>query len=213
MKVSEKTLELTLCCQLGLFLNHWFEPPFVHGPQPIWFGLTQQQEARAGFDAATRLGIGRILLLQFKAGHRLGNGGIRFHASHQQMQALHGRIHNQRRRLFYVLPEVTRTNELNHHGDWVLASTWFLDVADIPALAAPARINQHHHLTLHPDTGIVTITSDPVEVQAMTGTSLVTRYGRSPLGGSYESFEELWSYAEFLGRGAVAAALPSVIAG
>lgn len=212
MKVSEKTLELTLCSQLTWLNNHWFCPQFIHGPQPIWFGLTQRQEARAGFDAATRLRNGRILLLQFKAGRRLRGGAIRFHAPHQQLQALQGRIRNQERLLFYVLPEVTRTSELNHHGSWILASTWFLDVAAIPTLKAPKRHNQHHYLTLFSHSGLVRITSDPVDVHATRGTDLVDRYGWSSFGGEYENFEKFWSYAGLLGRGAVAAALPNAAA-
>lgn len=211
MKVSEKTLELTLCCQMGLLLSRgfWRPFPFAHGPQPLWFGLTQAQEARAGFDAASRLGNGRILLLQFKAGRRLQKGGIRFHAAHQQLQALQGRIRNQRRLLFYVLPEVTRTRELNARGTWVAESAWFLDIGAIPPLAAPTRSSQQHHLTLHPRTSMVTITSDPVDVHVTRGSDLVDINGELSLGGKYETFEKFWSYAGLLGRGAVAAALPA----
>lgn len=212
MRVSEKTLELTLCCQLGWLHHRWHWPPFLHGPQPIWFGLTQQQEARAGFDAAARLGNRRILLLQFKAGSRLQSGAIRFQAPHQQLQALQARIRNQQRLLFYVLPEVTRTRELNNHGGWVLTRTWFLDVASIPALSPPTRRSQRHHLTLDVHGGIVTITSDPVDVGVTKGSDLVDTQGWSSLGGMYENFEKFWSCAGLLRRGAVAAALPNATA-
>src|ERR1700686_3423585 len=79
MKLAEKTLELTLCHQLGATLFPWPAWPAPHGvPQPIWFGLTQKQEAAAGFDAVTRLHGDRLLLLQFKAGRKLKNGSVRF---------------------------------------------------------------------------------------------------------------------------------------
>jgi hypothetical protein len=47
-----------------------------------------KQEAEAGFDAATRLHGGRLLLLQFKAGRKLKNGSVRFTAPHGQLGAL-----------------------------------------------------------------------------------------------------------------------------
>jgi hypothetical protein len=62
MRLAEKTLELTLCHQIGATLFPWPPWPPRGGPQRIWFGLTQKQEAEAGFDAATRLHGGRLLL-------------------------------------------------------------------------------------------------------------------------------------------------------
>lgn len=58
MRLSEKTLELNICAQATKYV----------GAQTnlLWFGLTQKQEACAGFDACTRLG-GRLLVFQFKA--------------------------------------------------------------------------------------------------------------------------------------------------
>ena len=74
MRLSEKTIELTFCSQYGRSC----------GFDMIWFGLTQKQEARAGFDACTRLG-GRLILLQFKASNYvLRNGYRRFIFKHNQ---------------------------------------------------------------------------------------------------------------------------------
>ena len=67
MRLSEKTLELTLCSQIATHLSR----------RMIWFGLTQDQEARAGFDACTRLN-GRILILQFKASNKFVRGARQF---------------------------------------------------------------------------------------------------------------------------------------
>jgi len=134
MRLAEKTLELTLCCQLGSMLHgrRWWPEPHPFSPQPLWFGLTQAQEARAGFDAATRLGNRQILLLQFKAGTQLAKGQVRFTAQHHQLVAIQQRV-RQHRLVYYVLPEVTRTSQLND-GPWLLARTWLLDVATIPTL-------------------------------------------------------------------------------
>lgn len=184
-------------------------PFFFDGPhQPLWFGLTQKQEAQAEFDAATRLNSGRILILQFKAGRRLKRGGIRFIAPHLQLIALKERVREQKRLIYYVLPEVTQTFELNSDGPWVLATTWLLDVGDIPAIETPSRKSRSHHLTLDPQSGIVTIESDPLEVRATNAAEIVEKFGWSSLGTKYDGFDKFWTYAKPLGKGAVAAALP-----
>ena len=54
MRISEKTIELNFCAQAT----------FLCGLGLKWFGLTQRQEAKAGFDACGKLG-GRLLILQF----------------------------------------------------------------------------------------------------------------------------------------------------
>ena len=59
MSISEKTLELNICSQI------------YHNLQAcdfnvVWRGLTQQQEAEEGFDAATKLSGGCFLAFQFK---------------------------------------------------------------------------------------------------------------------------------------------------
>jgi hypothetical protein len=208
MRLAEKTLELTLCCQLGSMLHgrSWWPGPNPFSPQPLWFGLTQAQEARAGFDAATRLGNGRIILLQFKAGTQLVNGQVRFAAQHHQLLALRQRV-RQHRLVYYVLPEVTRTSQLSATA-WLLARTWLLDVATIPALAAPTRRSQNHHIYITPGSHQATIRSDPVEVELINGADL-SYEPASRLGAHYESFEKFWSYAKLLGKNSVAAALPS----
>lgn len=56
MRLSEKTVETSFAAQLS---QRW-------SWKPIWFGLTQKQEAVAGFDLCTRM-CGRLVLFQFKA--------------------------------------------------------------------------------------------------------------------------------------------------
>src|SRR5437868_9780797 len=87
MRLSEKTIELNYCAQATEIFSSL-------GRSVIWFGLTQKQEAQAGFDAATRIG-GRLLLLQFKASSHnvmipgpLGGLARRFRAKHDQMVRL-----------------------------------------------------------------------------------------------------------------------------
>lgn len=177
------------------------------GPQPLWFGLTQAQEARAGFDAATRLNGGRILLLQFKAGRSLTRGRVRYHAQHHQLAALQRQVGGKHRLVYYVLPEATHTHDLLR-PDWLVESTWFLDVGDVTALSAPSRKSKAHHVTLECGTGAVTITSDPVHAQATKWEHLIQHSQALAPGGHYDGFQTFWKYAKLLGRGGVGFALP-----
>jgi hypothetical protein len=209
MRLAEKTVELTLCCQLGWLFHPWPWHPIPLGPsQPFWFGLTQKQEARAGFDAAMKLSNARILLLQFKAGRRLAKGNVRFDAPHAQLSALQNRLGAQHRLIYYVLPEITRTSEL-HGAPWLLERTWFLDVASIPRLKRPRRRSMSHYMTLSPPSGIVKITSEPVEVEAVNWRYIQANVSPLTLGGHYETFEKFWSYAIKIRQRGVGAVLPS----
>lgn len=177
-------------------------------PQPIWFGLTQKQEAEAGFDAATRLHGSRLLLLQFKAGRKLKDGSVRFTAPHGQLSALQSRL-KMHRLIYYVLPGVTETGDLTR-PPWVLAQTWFLDVAAIPTLSAPTRKSQCHHVTLNPKNGAVLITSDPVRTEAVGWEYIARNANPLALGATFENFEKFWAYAQVLRRGGAAVSLPGV---
>ena len=170
MRLSEKTLELSICSQFAAQL----------GRRVVWFGLTQKQEARAGFDACTQWGA-RVLILQFKASNDLRDGGAtrRFYAPHRQMQALRVRARASRR-IFYVLPNLGTTQELAKDSD-LLSQTWLLDVALIPLLPPPLtrrgtpRKSGEHHLDLTPP--LVTVWSEPVELKVVSLESLASDLG------------------------------------
>lgn len=84
MKLSEKTLELNICAQASRLLGA--------KKKILWFGLTQKQEAKAGFDACTKLG-GRLLIFQFKASNRLLRSNERvFLVPHDQLEALRNQV-------------------------------------------------------------------------------------------------------------------------
>lgn len=172
--------------------------------------MTQRQEARAGFDAATRLGSSRLLLLQFKAGRRLSNGQVRFRAPHHQLVSLKERLAPNGRYVFYVLPDITQTSELDRDGSWILSRTWLVDVEKITHLGLPLRKSQYHHITLEPQMSRVVITSEPRVAPAMKATGFVDEYGYTSLGRKFSSFELFWSCARLLGRGAVAVGLPTM---
>jgi hypothetical protein len=160
MKLSEKTLELNICAQLHRAVHPRFSL--------FWFGLTQRQEARMGFDACTKLG-GRLLIFQFKASNHLLKGGARkFQLEHQQMLALQRLAGARRRSIFYAFPLVGNTRELGKNPD-LLGRTWLLDVSQLPTMAAPTkkdgtpRLSGGHNAYAWP--GTVEIRSDPVKAE------------------------------------------------
>src|SRR5262249_8554671 len=119
MRLSEKTIELNFCAQMSR----------RYPGRLLWFGLTQRQEARAGFDACARLG-GWLALFQVQASSHDGHAGGRFHAPHDQLQALRRRV-RPGRRIFYVFPLIGDTYEIVKNGDF-LSRSWLLDVAILP---------------------------------------------------------------------------------
>src|ERR1043165_9455809 len=165
MRVSEKTIELNYCAQLNRRSTY----------NLIWFGLTQKQEARAGFDACTKLG-GRLILFQFKASnHTMRTGARRFVASHDQMEALRARCGSVRS-VFYAFPLIGTTLELTTKRD-LLSYTWLLDVRDVGTLPAPTgrngrlRKNGAHYIHVFPGRAI--ICSEPVEVPLTQASTFV----------------------------------------
>lgn len=162
MKLSEKTLELNICAQVSeTVLNHCY-----CASRPLWFGLTQKQEARAGFDACTRLG-GRLLVFQFKASNRvLQNGARRFLLPHDQLVSLQrlAKHRSSRRSVFVAFPLVGTTAELQHSPN-LLDETWLLDVASLKNIKPPTRKNGCHNVDVEP--GRIVLRSDPVDGEAV----------------------------------------------
>src|SRR6266700_124976 len=145
MRLSEKTIELNFCAQLT-----------AGTPTPVlWFGLTQRQEAAAGFDAATRF-HGRVLLFQFKASdYILRSGYRRFYLSHHQMKALQTRAKGRMRSVFYAFPFLGTTVELASNP-LLLTQTGLLDVSTLPSIGPPTtsvgspRKNELHYADVRP---------------------------------------------------------------
>jgi hypothetical protein len=170
-RLSEKTLELTLCSQIS----------FSIGRLMVWFGLTQKQEALAGFDACTAIN-GQLCVFQFKASSITTRyGERRFTAPHRQMEQLRELANGTPGNVFYVFPLVGTVNELTTRKD-VINYTWLLDVADIPPLSPPTtrsgglRASENHYVDVQPP--IATIHSNPVRVkvtQAAQITQVITK--------------------------------------
>lgn len=163
MRLSEKTIELNVCAQINGNISK----------QIIWFGLTQAQEAIAGFDAATKLG-GKVILFQFKASNHIltKTKARRFLLDHDQLLTLQKRIKT-KRCAYYVFPTIGDTIELhNLKGDFY-NSTWLLDVATLPSPFPPPttksgaiRKKGMHYADIIPPK--VTIHSEPVESKLIT---------------------------------------------
>ncbi len=160
MRLSEKTFELNFCSQFAQLLGQY---------DVKWFGLTQRQEAKAGFDACTRTN-GNLFLFQFKVSNRILNGVRRFKAPHRQLQNLRQKCRAFGRRVFYVLPMIGTTLDFFQHPN-ILTKTWFLDVSRIPWLFSPSRGNlkPYHYIdvpirTIPP---IAIIHSKPIKISLL----------------------------------------------
>lgn len=202
MRLSEKTLELNICAQASGLL--------APRQQLFWFGLTQRQEARAGFDACTKLG-GRLLIFQFKASNRVLRSGERvFLAPHDQMSALRARVRSSVRSVFYGFPLIGTTRELSLKPN-LLAQTWLLDVAGLPPTipeptvigGSALRRNRCHNIYVTP--GNAKICSDPINTDVLSMAEVVQSQfpGADGIGWHFEdNFERFWEFTRPLSRGA-----------
>jgi len=166
MRLSEKTIELNICAQINAFTKK----------RIVWFGLTQAQEAKAGFDAATKLN-GRLLLIQFKASNKImkKTGARRFQLEHDQLQNLINRVRTSKRSVYYAFPDIGTTSELQKAKGDILGNTRFLDVSNLPnpypsptTNSKPIRVrsNNKHYADLLLNK--ITIHSDPLEFNLST---------------------------------------------
>ncbi len=173
MRISEKTVEINVCADIAVLLSPY--------RRIVWFGLTQKQEARAGFDACTRLGA-KLVVLQFKASNKVkvSTGARQFKVKHDQLErlkALAQRCVGPGRGVFYVFPTIGNTQELSMmNGNW-LDNTQYVDVSTLPSgLATPTRHDGNlrrtgvHYVDLVP--GTATFHSKPIEVPSLPGSEL-----------------------------------------
>lgn len=200
MRLSEKTIELNICAQISSFLRGT--------AKPFWFGLTQKQEAVAGFDACTKL-KGRLLVFQFKASDNvLKNGDRKFLAPHSQMSALSKVASSATRSVFYVFPLIGNTLDLKNSQN-LLNQSWLLDVGQLAHLGRPTksdgslRKNGCHNIYVRK--GSATIHSDPLETDLISMQEFVDK-GFTGLDGFQLHFdsnvEEFWNFCSLLGPGA-----------
>ena len=200
MKLSEKTLELNICAQVATFV----------GPKQnvFWFGLTQKQEAKAGFDACARLG-GRLLVFQFKASNRVLKTKERvFLAPHDQLDALRNHVKSACRSIFYAFPLIGSTRDLKINPD-LLSQTWLVDIASLSGVGVPTkrdgtlRKTGNHNVYVTP--GRAVFHSNPVEVTAFEFKKFVRNGFPGADGVSWifeQDFESFWIFAKNFSSGA-----------
>lgn len=202
MRIAEKTIELNFCAQANAATKK----------RLIWFGLTQRQEAKFGFDACTKIG-GRLLVLQFKASrYVLKNSSRRFHASHDQMVRLQ-QVAKGPRCVFYVFPMVGTTLELAKQPN-LLANSWLMDAArlrkPIPAptcrKSTALRKSGVHHVDVSTTTGKAIVHSEPFEVDLVRPSDFLSQ-GLSDSEGLTWQFDNhfgaFWEYRSAFSRHAV----------
>jgi hypothetical protein len=140
MRLSEKTLEVSICAQLTHLLGI---------PDAIWFGLTQQQEKRAGFDMCTSIN-GRVLVFQFKASNTLVRTPFsriplrKFYMPHHQLQSLEHLSSRFPHSVFYVFPALGDTADLASSTD-LLGRSWTLVISTLATpVPTPTRASGYH---------------------------------------------------------------------
>ena len=199
MRLSEKTIELNFCAQMTKKATN----------QIVWFGLTQVQEAKAGFDSCTRL-HGRLIIFQFKASNYvLQSGKRRFYLEHEQLDNLQTRIKSYQRSIFYVFPLIGSTLELTRNAN-VFDQTRLLDVARIPKMQSPTtkkstlRKNGLHYADVDPYK--VILHSDPIEIGLLPASQYVEQgfSGTDGINTIFRNFDEFWQFRRYLLRASVA---------
>lgn len=207
-RLSEKTIEINFCAQLTVLANRlvW------------WIGLTQAQEAEQGWDIKSNA-LGRWMLFQLQASNKIMSGSQRrFTTKHHQYVALKKQVTTPYE-VFYVLPMIGTTEEATAAGYALAPNLRFLDLHDIPALGPPTRDkttelrqNEMHYIDLAPDSGLVTIHSEPVIVPTLDLAALLGQI-RTPLprpAGEDEQLRGVDRARRFIagGRSRVAAFIP-----
>jgi hypothetical protein len=200
MRLSEKTIELNFCSQANAKTSS----------NIIWFGLTQKQEAKLGFDVFTELnGHCRLLVFQFKASNMvMQNSSRRFQAPHDQMVNLKNLINHAQKSAFYVFPLIGDTAELKRDSDLIKQSL-LLDVASIPDLPPPTknngdlRKNGIHYIDVKDKEA--EIHSESFRVGLIPAETLFESFDQNYLGSDglswlFENFEQFWELCQYLPR-------------
>lgn len=213
-KLSEKTLELNFASQL----NHRC------GGKLLWFGLTQQQEAKAGYDIATRIGKSLFVVQMKASNHLLKSKERQFKVPHEQLESMLkltlGGLPLPSRSVFYAFPVLGKTKDLADYPD-VLGNTWLCDVAGLKTVTAPTtktgRIRKDgcHYVNVLPGeppisksatSGMAVFHSEPVTVVTQRGDAFASNLIESRLGSGLlevmnsNNFRDFWNLCELFHR-------------
>jgi hypothetical protein len=171
VRLSEKTLELSFCAQLA---ERWGLR------NVIWFGLTQMQERRLGFDACSRIN-GRLMIFQFKASNVMRNSWRfprpqrRFTIPHDQLVQLRELATGLPRAVYYAFPDLGTTRELSQNRD-LIQQTWVLDVATLPpasSIPVPTNRARRHYAYMCPP--VCELRSEPLNLDLLNTSDLIMK--------------------------------------
>lgn len=139
MRFSEKSFEIRFCAAFTAALT-----PYDRNPK--WFGLTQEQERRAGIDTMVKIG-GKLYIFQFKASKAGIATNPYFHVEAEQCHALSKFTHNHPKSVFYVFPAASTVKQAN------ATKCLIKDSYVVPAhkIASFFKGNKHKTRTLHLD--------------------------------------------------------------
>jgi len=194
MRISEKTIEINFSSKLNYYYNN----------NIIWFGLTQKQEAKLGFDICCKL-KGRLYIFQLKAISKiLKNGTYQFKTPHHQIIAMQKLSHKSARSVFYVLPDFGNTSELMKLSK--LDNYWLLDTKQISRISEPTckngkiRKNKTHYINM--EIPFATIYSKPVKVDLTALSGFSNFYSSSGLLTSSfnNDFDNFWDMIKDLDK-------------
>jgi len=155
-RIAEKSIELTTCAQLGTSV----------GKRMVWFGLTQAQERKYGYDAATNLG-GRAFILQFKASRTITKRGVYkgqrlFQCQHDQMKELISSFGKTPNSCFYLLPGIGTFSEMQAVKGDLISNAYLVDISKIPEkVISQKNPPKKHRMYLDTAKPSVTIRSEP----------------------------------------------------
>jgi len=155
--LNEKTLELNLCSELSRFFR-------LLGLQSVWRGLTQHEEKKWGFDAATSLGGGRLIFIQWKAVKR--GGAYSFKLNDDQMLRLTRLGVRYPSSVFYGLPRVNDWSDYRTQGFLALPNTRFVDAGMMRSHPSLGK-QLSHTATVSLSGATVRVTSKPMEYKGL----------------------------------------------
>ncbi|MFA8656298.1 hypothetical protein ACULL3_00570 [Xanthomonas arboricola pv. corylina] len=173
MALSEKTLEINICSQLAEHILG------KYGLRVFWYGLTQAEEAKRGYDTSFKLGALQVVF-QFKAPKSLltrtsyvrtskvpmNAGAYVYDVPHAQMQTLLGHVAlNPQIGGFYCFPTVFNVPPSN----FMLDKALLVGLGGLIGLPPSSRSHGDHRAYVYPagaGVGTAWFCSDPLKLSA-----------------------------------------------
>ena len=126
--MSEKSLELNVCAELIQCIR-----ARTGCEGAVWFGMTQQQERRTGFDETAVNAPGHSLMLQFKSPKATStyDHHYKFSINRRQHEALERIVIGNPKAAYYVFPLYSKWTKVLDHSPNLIKDTWLVPVSCI----------------------------------------------------------------------------------